>query len=685
MQAQGGTWAAGLVDGAERANRTWSSAWDSMRNTFVNGIANEVIPLLDRVSPAVHRMAAGIGRGFDALPDALSRVKDAMDEYGITDALRSVYDAAQDLARGAAPFLAGFGTGVGVAFGAAILVIGEISELLGKLGRWMQDNETVVRNFGIAVGVVTGAFLLLKGALAIGGAIAALATPIGWITIAVGLLAAGITWAWRESERFRTVVVRAWDLAKRAVEVGGEVIAGVLDHIRDETTLLGGIWSAVWEGAKNHFDIVWAGIQEAWEAGKRIFQGAWEVIAGILEGDWGRAWEGAKEVALGAWDLLKVGVSTIFDQIWNTIKTFMVDLPQNVGDWLRENIPVILETLGEWWGAFRDWIVETTPKIIDQIKEWGTAIGVWLATDAPEKIIDGATTLWEDHLKPWFEDLPNKITNAFDNVQKFQDWMAQYGPTLLKGLGIAIGVVVLGIPALILLVGAAIVFMLGTIAVTVAAEFTRRMRDAATRAFAAMRQKASERVSAFVDWLRTLPTRAGNVLLSFFPTRMRTVGRAIITGIINGVSGAAGRLYTRLRNIASNALNAAKNALGIASPSKVFRDEVGGEIIAGLLSGLEAGQGQVDRALYELVSARPVVGQVRVPVSTEVADHAAQQQSRLVGAQRDLASAEERHSDLLRRLLEAVERQGDGDVVLHVGAAELARANRQGERQLARR
>jgi tape measure domain-containing protein len=686
IEAKGGTWANGLIEGAEGVNRTWSSAWDAMRSTIVNGIAQQLVPLLDRAAPKILALGEMVGTAFDALPAALSRLKGAMDRYGITDALTTMYDAARELARGAGPMLEGFGIGLAGALGLALLVLEPVAEMLRALGVWMQENEQVVHNFGIALGAVAGALLLIKGAVAVGGAIAALATPIGWVALAVAGLTAALTWAWHESEVFRAVVTSAWTRAQRVIERGVGIVTGVIAHLRDETTLLGGIWQTVWDGVKRHFDIVWTGIQQMWEAGKRVFQGVWDVIGGILDGDWARAWNGAKDVALGSWDLLWTGMGIIRDQIWNGLKLFFVELPNSIYGWLMENGPAIWAGLQEWWATFKRWFVETVPLIIEQLVSWGTAIGDWLATEAPQKIISGAEQLWQNHLLPWFMDLPIKIMRAVNNAQKFQQWFAEYGPTILKGLAIAVGVVVLGIPALILLIGGAIIAGLAIIAVSISRSLTTHLTSAAVKAFAGMQQTAIQRAAAFLAWLRGLPARAG-AALGGMAGRMMSVGRDIITGIINGLSRGAGRLYGSLRNLATTALNAAKNALGISSPSRVFRDEVGDEIVNGLLAGIGAGQGQVDRAMQSLVSARPTISGrgVRVPVSAEVSRHAEAQRAQRVTAHQDLVRSEELTADLLGQLLAAVRAQGDGDVVVQVDSREVARANRKGEHDLARR
>ena len=77
-------------------------------------------------------------------------------------------------------------------------------------------------------------------------------------------------------------------------------------------------------------------------------------------------------------------------------------------------------------------------------------------------------------------------------------------------------------------------------------------------------------------------------ILSALPGQAAQLGSDIIDGIISGVSAAAGALYSMLQDIASNALQAAKDALGISSPSDVFASEVGAPIIAGLILGVQS-------------------------------------------------------------------------------------------------
>ncbi len=84
--------------------------------------------------------------------------------------------------------------------------------------------------------------------------------------------------------------------------------------------------------------------------------------------------------------------------------------------------------------------------------------------------------------------------------------------------------------------------------------------------------------------LKSVGTSAMNAFRSI---NWASLGRNIISGIVSGIGGAAGALFSKLRSLASGALGAAKKALGIASPSRLFRSEVGRWIPPGIGDGIE--------------------------------------------------------------------------------------------------
>lgn len=74
---------------------------------------------------------------------------------------------------------------------------------------------------------------------------------------------------------------------------------------------------------------------------------------------------------------------------------------------------------------------------------------------------------------------------------------------------------------------------------------------------------------------------------SFTNIDWASVGSNIISGVAGGITGAAGQLLDAAGNAAGDALDLMKKKLGIHSPSRVFRDEVGKFIPAGIAVGIE--------------------------------------------------------------------------------------------------
>lgn len=101
-----------------------------------------------------------------------------------------------------------------------------------------------------------------------------------------------------------------------------------------------------------------------------------------------------------------------------------------------------------------------------------------------------------------------------------------------------------------------------------------------------------------------------------------SAGNNIIQGLINGIKSAIGNAVAAVKGAASSIVNAAKGALGIHSPSRVFRDEVGKMIPAGLGVGVEMNEKLAVRPVQSMVSAllpSSLPGSVSSPMASPVA------------------------------------------------------------------
>lgn len=69
------------------------------------------------------------------------------------------------------------------------------------------------------------------------------------------------------------------------------------------------------------------------------------------------------------------------------------------------------------------------------------------------------------------------------------------------------------------------------------------------------------------------------------PSQMKSIGRDIVQGIWNGISGSLGWIKSKIKGWVGNVTSFIKKLFGIASPSKLFRDEIGENLALGVGEG----------------------------------------------------------------------------------------------------
>lgn len=113
-------------------------------------------------------------------------------------------------------------------------------------------------------------------------------------------------------------------------------------------------------------------------------------------------------------------------------------------------------------------------------------------------------------------------------------------------------------------------------------------------------------LNALINGLQTLPMKVlalGNQIVGAIqnlPDRFLEVGSNIVQGLWNGISSGWQWLTGKVSELASSLLQGAKDALGIASPSKLFRDQVGKWIPAGIAVGITENMSPLNRAITQM-------------------------------------------------------------------------------------
>lgn len=125
--------------------------------------------------------------------------------------------------------------------------------------------------------------------------------------------------------------------------------------------------------------------------------------------------------------------------------------------------------------------------------------------------------------------------------------------------------------------------------------------------FSAIKNSGSDVIKNLISGIKALATHpvttlkniAVNAMNAFKNIDWGSIGSNVISGIVNGLKAGAGAIMNAAKNVAKSALDAAKKFLGIKSPSRRFRDEVGKMMALGIGVGFEDNipDEQIDRSL----------------------------------------------------------------------------------------
>lgn len=225
-------------------------------------------------------------------------------------------------------------------------------------------------------------------------------------------------------------------------------------------------------------------------------------------------------------------------------------------------------------------VTENLPMFVDAVGQMLGAMGQALIELAPT-LTDGFVTLLVSLIDLIAENLPNILNGAVEFFGAVLTALVQRAPEILSSL--------------VNLIGSLITSVFGAVGNMLSAGL-----ELLGGLFSGLRNKMPE----ILDWFRGLPQRLidalGNIASKFL-----SIGSNIINGIIDGVSNAAGRLVDSVIGAAQGALNGVMSFLGIASPSKVFRDKVGRWLTLGVAEGVEDEKDALDLAMERTFTIDP--------------------------------------------------------------------------------
>lgn len=268
-------------------------------------------------------------------------------------------------------------------------------------------------------------------------------------------------------------------------------------------------------------------------------------------------------------------ITGLVQGIVNAIPVLIEALPEIITaiiNGLIEGLPLIIASAGDIMIAIIDGLINAIPVLIEAMPQIIAAIVVGLIEGIPQILM--ATGELVISIITKLGELPDMITEAIqDGINRIAMWgsdmQAKGNEVITKFVNDMINIA----KTLPQKMWNAIVTCISKIA-----EWGTKMREKAKEAIANV---CTTIVNGFAD----------------LPAKMVEIGSNIVQGIWNGISSGWGWLKDQVSNLARSLLDAAKGALGIASPSKKFRDEVGVFMAQGIGVGFSEEMEKVNKTI----------------------------------------------------------------------------------------
>lgn len=246
------------------------------------------------------------------------------------------------------------------------------------------------------------------------------------------------------------------------------------------------------------------------------------------------------------------------------------------------NLPQIVEAGISIIGALGGAVIEGIPTVVTAVTGVGNVIIKTVTTYGPELLKKGYELL-VSMSSGIVNGLPNALTSfgeIFSSVLGFilsrMPELMEKGAELISNLASGVGN---NLPEIIAAFGQVIASILATI--------VRNLPSILSKGIELIGRLAAGIIQGIPKVIATIPQLFSQFVSGFTRFDWGSLGSDIIEGIKNGILGAAGRIADAAREAASSAFNAAKSFLGIASPSKLFRDQIGKNIALGIGVGFE--------------------------------------------------------------------------------------------------
>jgi tape measure domain-containing protein len=284
-------------------------------------------------------------------------------------------------------------------------------------------------------------------------------------------------------------------------------------------------------------------------------------------------------------DIITSNLPTMFE---NGIKIYL-SLIQGILDSIPQLLPVVAEIINT--------LVNTIVSYLPRILEMGTQILL--------KIVNGITKMLPDIVSAATKIIQNLVETLIKNLPKIIQSGVKLLVSLVKGI----------LDTLPKLISAAIKLVVEA-ANTVIDNLPKIIKAGIELLLALIEgiwDTLPDLLSAGVKIIGELASE----LLAKAPGMLKDVGKAVVEGIWEGIKSLGDWLKEKVSGFFGGIVDWGKKVLGINSPSRVIRDQVGRWIPAGLVDGINSEKNAVIKAADQMAQwATPDVPDVAIAYST---------------------------------------------------------------------
>ena len=269
------------------------------------------------------------------------------------------------------------------------------------------------------------------------------------------------------------------------------------------------------------------------------------------------------------------GIRETTAAVWAAVQPVLAE----AGSWIGEHLPQALSFLQSVWTTVLQAISAFTGFVLTELSAW-----------------------WQEHgnnvvfiVQTFLGTVQTIVTTVLGAIQTFWNAYGQQILALTRAIWSGIKIYIDGV---LKVIGA----LIDAFAAALRGDWKavgEDLKKAWKAAWDTVKQIVATVGPAIVVLIGKIATDARNKFMSI---DWGGVGSAIIHGVEAGVRAAAGALAAAAADAVKAALAAAKHAVGIHSPSRVFKDEVGRNIILGIVEGLDSERERVLRSMEGLMS-----------------------------------------------------------------------------------